>query len=1515
MNFHEAIREFLSFIEDREAKLLSWGYVDGGFSEEEIVEMAEDWIDKHEQDFSSNDLVDELWEKRMLLEIQANNQVLFRTRMAETVRLLARLKQIFSPEKWKESLNLVSDYRFQTRPRKYPKRDISVDTAIDELSPLLNEYGIDAVIHLLNREGFLLSEFQIRAAKTMLKDLASISNRGMIVCSGTGTGKTLSFYLPALTHIAGQIEKNDYWTKALALYPRNELLKDQFMETYKEARRLDHYLLHRGARKLQIGAFFGPTPKSINIKDIENKWSVSSDKQGYVCPYITCPNCERPMVWKKEDIIKKIERLTCSLPLCHTVIGDDEVLLTRESMRKELPDLVFTTTEMLNRTMSDSWYGKLIGLFTNRPPLMMLLDEVHTYEGSHGAQVALLIRRWRRVVNSPVHFTGLSATLEEAANFFSQLTGLEVPQIEEITPFEEDMIPEGKEYQLILRGDPVSGTSLLSTTIQTSMLLRRMLDRNGEPSNGMAGQKLFVFTDDLDVTNRLYHNILDAEGLNSWGRPLRNKKPLAIHRKHHAPDAKERLRLGQSWYFAEQIGHDLSQSITIGRTSSQDAGVAANAEIVVSTASLEVGYNDPDVGAVVQHKAPMDLASFLQRKGRAGRNRVMRPWMVTVLSDYGRDRLVYQSYETLFDPVLEKRNLPINNRYVLRMQAVYCLMEWISEEIRGPLNSVNVWNDFSSPHGERTLKKKQRQEKESELLLRLMNDERYRNKFAAYLEDALKITREDVNSILWEPPRAIMYSVIPTILRRLKMNWSVFNKPGIQESFKPTSPLPEFIPSNLFSDLNLPEVMIDLPETKYKQDDNEEMMPILQALNTFSPGKVTRRFGVHVSNESHWIAPLVLEAGKQELQIPSFCPELEPLGEFELVEDNQVLGIPAFRPWVIRPVRVDDNITQTSNSQLIWKSQLFPTFEFSGDPDQKNGLSLSIPRVATWNKTLKEIIVHSHNLRSTVTVRRFAIGTSANIRVNENGSTNELETEIIFTDDTKNPAALGYTLQVDGIVFRYGIPEGDIISQSFTDPVTLRSFRTAYFRHLMMIDKRLDGIANIFQRERLGEVYLSFISSKAMRNNISLEQVHREWKNANFMEGINEVLDVIFQGLSENDPAPDENGEKNRQKVHQTLLALCEEDIIVTTMHDLAKVLWGEIDDSWQKWALERWKTTLGGALLLACKQMIGQFNSGDLIVDIDGGPRPPEMDPIPEGIGEIWITETTSGGSGIIEEIVKKYHDDPKRFFRLVESALDPSDAELIDSELTRCLKIMDSQPNIHLLFQNVRTADNYKETHQLLEELNQNLCEAGILLTHSVRNAIYNRILKPGSTKETDDLLRSIMDIWRQEEERLGIETDGRVFAYMFSSNPKIISQFKQALQHIDPQAVQDETWRYQVIYGLLWPKGNQIRSKAMDYYNPFSKNVPMERELLRQSINQELKVWITDDNWYEKTVEILKGSSHVQLYGSVENKDGLRYALLRLASQPIDVGYLHVYPRVEGMKRDSEHYIVTVDIREEI
>ena len=244
-----------------------------------------------------------------------------------------------------------------------------------------------------------------------------------------------------------------------------------------------------------------------------------------------------------------------------SVIDSDEVILTRRRLQRESPDILFTTTEMLNQRMGDTRFRHLFGLGdrAQRSVEMMLLDEVHTYSGSSGAQVAFLLRRWRQMLRKPVAFVGLSATLKDGARFFARLTGLSEEASVEIAPSAGDMIAEGAEYLLALRGDPVSRTALLSTTIQAGMLLSRMLDApEARKSGGILGERLFMFADNLDVINRMYFAMLDAEGRRSNGAPDMNNRPtggLAVlrfpmsstHRKLH----------GQDWEAAVEIGHSL----------------------------------------------------------------------------------------------------------------------------------------------------------------------------------------------------------------------------------------------------------------------------------------------------------------------------------------------------------------------------------------------------------------------------------------------------------------------------------------------------------------------------------------------------------------------------------------------------------------------------------------------------------------------------------------------------------------------------------------------------------------------------------------------------------------------------------------------------------------------------------------------------------------------------------------------------------------------------------------------
>jgi len=137
-------------------------------------------------------------------------------------------------------------------------------------------------------------------------------------------------YLPALTHLAGPVERDaSKWVRALAIYPRNELLKDQISETLFQLSRINPMLRAAGVRPLRVGTLFGPTPKSK--WKVEEVWKLRPDGSR-VCPFLACPRsgCDSPLVWKGDDIQAGIERVSC--PKCGHEVKEDEIVLTRDGL-------------------------------------------------------------------------------------------------------------------------------------------------------------------------------------------------------------------------------------------------------------------------------------------------------------------------------------------------------------------------------------------------------------------------------------------------------------------------------------------------------------------------------------------------------------------------------------------------------------------------------------------------------------------------------------------------------------------------------------------------------------------------------------------------------------------------------------------------------------------------------------------------------------------------------------------------------------------------------------------------------------------------------------------------------------------------------------------------------------------------------------------------------------------------------------------------------------------------------
>jgi Helicase conserved C-terminal domain/DEAD/DEAH box helicase len=1532
--------QFLGKLEELEARLLAWGVVDGAFTPDEVMELAREFAATLPEYIEGEALVEELLDQRLLVRLRVHGRDLVRTRMAETVRLFARLRQLFPKRPWRAAPTLVADYRFALRPRRYPERN----RPLSELLAELRAGGIAptdvqgaALRALATHDGTLrdLAGFQLRAAARVWRDLHERRSRGMIVGAGTGTGKTLAFYLPALAHLAGLVRRDSFWTKAIALYPRNELLKDQFAETYAQARKLDRVLGGAGGRKLRIGAFFGPTPYSAAERHVERAWTREGD--AYVCPFLRCPGCGKTLFWRRGELRAGVERLRCADAACGAVVQPDEVVITRERMTREPPDVLFTTTEMLNLRITDAETRHVFGIGTDRPPRIVLLDEVHTYAGIHGAQVAYVLRRWRQAIGRvAVQFTGLSATLPNATEFFAQLVGLPAGAVAAVEPLPGEMEAEGMEYLLALRGDPASGTALLSTTIQGAMLLRRALDVTREqPSSRAAGTRVFVFADDLDVANRLYHNLLDAEGLTGGVRPRPRPgvEPLAALRAHRAlpahaeTDPGERLAAGQSWYLAEQIGHALApaRALRVGRTTSQDAGVGQDLDVVVATASLEVGYNDPDVGAVIQHKAPYEVAAFLQRKGRAGRDRKMRPWTVVVLSDYGRDRAAYQAYDQLFDPSVETRALPVGNRHVLRMQAAFAVMDWVAGRAPRHLPTGSVWQDFSAPV-HRDDPRRRRQGWEADLIRGVLDGSEplAQQSLEDYLAAALQVTSDEARALLWEPPRALMTGVLPTLLRRLEAQWGDRSPVGDagKEPWRSSRPLPEFVPENLFSDLNLPEVVVETPPDR-NANPGEWPMPVLRAMRTLAPGRVTRRFAPFRARVSHWVPLPVLAAGEQALPVSDFCPQFEELGPVQVRDAAGGRQLPCYRPWTIRAAEVPREVSVTSNAFLSWRTQLSPSDE---------GERFEIP--PGWESVLTEVRFFVHALHSHVQVRRFAVASNATIKLRYGA---ELDSRVSFvTPDGTGPACVGFMQESDGMVFRFRIPDGFRIGPDDPNGEKLRAFRAAYFRHRVMEDPVLSRHANVFARERLAQVYLSALTARALVDGKGLAVAATALRQEGLAAHLNRVLTIIFQTMSPDDggmavvlaetpdEGDDEAGEEDPrtenekdgdepqdlQRVARALRALAADERVVAALHQVAATLWTEPDEAWDTWAGERFKATLGGALLEACHRLCPQAGEGDFLLDLDAGPRPPDAPPPPDGMGEIWVTEATIGGGGLVEELLRRYAEDPRRFFLLARSALGPSDFEIVDTELTRILELLEADVGARAAAAAARNAPTHQELQRAVDAFRETLASRGILTTHPVMSAVHARVLRPASSPASDAMLLDLVRSWRMAEADLGIDIDARVFAYVASATPHLDA----ALAHVGRAYLADPLWRFGTVYSLLWPRGGAVRARALSSYNPFASLPEADRAVLLDLLHgTEAHVPLGEPGWRERLTEALATRGAAHLYAAPDRHAELRAAVLEAVASPLDVEYLHLYPQVEGVERTGDRISVRLHVRE--
>ena len=220
----------------------------------------------------------------------------------------------------------------------------------------------------------LLYKHQVDAIDTVV-----VKDHNLVLSTGTGSGKTLSFLIPVINYL---LEEDLNGTlsdgvRVMIVYPMNALANDQVN---------DLRALLKGT-SITFGCFTGETEHT------EEK--------------------ARQLFYKANEFYP-----------------EPNEFISREVMNKRPPNILITNYAMLEHLLILPDHKELFGIPGKNHWKYVVLDEAHMYTGARGSEVSALIRRLKETVGSPgLRFLLTSATLgskdekEKVISFANDLCG------------------------------------------------------------------------------------------------------------------------------------------------------------------------------------------------------------------------------------------------------------------------------------------------------------------------------------------------------------------------------------------------------------------------------------------------------------------------------------------------------------------------------------------------------------------------------------------------------------------------------------------------------------------------------------------------------------------------------------------------------------------------------------------------------------------------------------------------------------------------------------------------------------------------------------------------------------------------------------------------------------------------------------------------------------------------------------------------------------------------------------
>jgi hypothetical protein len=303
------------------------------------------------------------------------------------------------------------------------------------------------------------------------------------------------------------------------------------------------------------------------------------------------------------------------------------------------------------------------------------------------------------------------------------------------------------------------------------------------------------------------------------------------------------------------------------------------------------------------------------------------------------------------------------------------------------------------------------------------------------------------------------------------------------------------------------------------------------------------------------------------------------------------------------------------------------------------------------------------------------------------------------------------------------------------------------------------------------------------------------------------------------------------------------------------------------------------------------RVREGDLVVDVLTHPDSKTF--------KIVVSETSSGGLGILSDLQVEYLKAPQRFWQTVESSFAESEYEVVDRRMRQVLLDLTTGTNeLSALVASYRSARDAESQEKALRRIIDAWTHASGRPSHLLIATFASRMLRPGATPLTDETLASVVEAWTRLESDLGIEIDAQVIAYAASQG---------RLSGVHGSMDSDS------LYSLLWLRGAAARNLELRHWQPYAQNQLIERQVLASHLRRSVpRVDTSQDNWQKAYVDAMASAGEVELTSS-GTRDDLALAALMSLVIPIEVDGLRLYGSASQVRNEEGLLCVRVSLGE--